>query len=240
MIHNSRELYGNRITAMDGDIGTLKDFLFDDRKWLVRYVVANTGLWLPGCTVLLSPHSLGEFDLHLKVLHVCLQRKQVKKSPAVDSQAPVSRQYEADYHRYYGLPAYWPRNAPLDFGLDQTGKEYNSEISGIFPRGTEDHKHLRSAKDVSGYRVEALDGNVGHVSGFLIDDRNWSIPAIVVENGHWYSEKQVLVSPNNICQVSYEDSTFFVNLTKSDVRKTPDTDLAKVMAGGDERNRFHD
>jgi hypothetical protein len=61
MSRTIKQLLGDQLGASDGDIGHVKDFYFDDKSWAVRYVVADTGSWLPGRQVLLSPHSFGSF-----------------------------------------------------------------------------------------------------------------------------------------------------------------------------------
>ena len=76
----------------------MKDFYFDDQSWAVRYVVADTGSWLSGRQVLLSPHSFGNFHQAGKILTVNLTRKQIESSPVIESHKPVSRQYEEEYY----------------------------------------------------------------------------------------------------------------------------------------------
>ena len=107
MLQSIKQLYGSRIGASDGDIGHVKDFYFNDLTWAVRYVVADTGNWLPGRQVLLSPHAFGGIYPAGKAMLVRLTRKQIEDSPAIDTHKPVSRQYEEEYHRYYGWPYYW-------------------------------------------------------------------------------------------------------------------------------------
>src|SRR5688572_23454620 len=97
-------LYGDKLGATDGDIGHVKDFYFDDQNWALRYLVVDTGSWLPGRQVLLSPHSLGHIDQANKILRLNLTRKQIEESPSIDSHQPVSRQYEEEYYQYFGWP----------------------------------------------------------------------------------------------------------------------------------------
>jgi len=35
-----------------------------------------------------------------------------------------------------------------------------------------DDKHLRSSQAITGYQIEATDGTIGRVSGFMVDDRS--------------------------------------------------------------------
>ena len=107
MLQSIKQLYGKKLGASDGEIGHVKDFYFDDQNWAVRYVVADTGTWLPGRQVLISPHAFGSLHQAGKVLRVNLTRKQIEDSPSIESHKPVSRQYEEEYYRYYGWPYYW-------------------------------------------------------------------------------------------------------------------------------------
>ena len=107
MLCSIKQLYGNKLGASDGDLGHVQDIYFDDQSWAIRYLVADTGTWLPGRQVLISPYSLGRLDQAEKLLRVNLTRSQMENSPAIESHKPVSRQYEAEYHRYYGWPLYW-------------------------------------------------------------------------------------------------------------------------------------
>lgn len=45
--------------------------------------------------------------------------------------------------------------------------------------------HLRSALEVSGYVIRALDGDLGHVEDVLFDDVNWATRYLVVDTSNW-------------------------------------------------------
>ena len=102
MLHSIQERYGEKLRASDGEIGHVRDFYFDDKNWTVRYLVADTGHWLTGRLVLISPHAFGHLHPEGKVLLVNLTRKQIEDSPSIDEHKPVSRQHEEEYHRHYG------------------------------------------------------------------------------------------------------------------------------------------
>ena len=93
-----------------------------------------------------------------------------------------------------------------------------------------DDIHLRSTKAVTGYHIQATDGPIGSVSSFMVDGRTWAIRELVVETGHWYSGKKILILPANIDRISYPDSTVFVNLAMEDIRQTSANDVAQVVA----------
>jgi uncharacterized protein YrrD len=230
MPHDITSLYGNRLGATDGDIGHVKDFYFDDRRWRIRYVVADTGSWLPRRQVLLSPHAFGPLEQQERILLVNLSRRQIEDSPLIDSHRPVSRQYETEYFRYYGWPVYWVGDGFGGFGgfPGVISARVASEADDQSSNQPED-AHLRSTRAVTGYQVHALDGTIGHVSDFVIDDKSWAIHEVVIQTGHWFSAKKVRISPRDIEKISYEHSAVYVTLPQKDVRRTVATGL--VTAG---------
>jgi hypothetical protein len=236
MFTNIKHLYGKKLGASDGDIGHVKDFYFDDKTWLIRYLVAETGSWLAERQVLLSPrafetNALRDSDENTHVLSVKLTRKQIEGSPSIDLHRPVSRQFEEEYHRYYGWPAYWPDGGMLGVaGFPVVTPPLAPEVPLHHGHNQRDDVHLRSTKAVTGYRIQATDGSIGSVRSFMVDGRTWAIRELVVETGHWYAGKKVLVLPLNIDRISYDDSTVFVNLTKEDIQQTSTNDVAQVVS----------
>jgi hypothetical protein len=107
MLRSVKSLEGFAIGATDGAIGKVKDFYFDDEAWVVRYVVVDTSAWLGGRDVLISPYSVGEPSWSGDILPVKVTKEQIKNSPSINSDRPVSRQYERSYLGYYGYPYYW-------------------------------------------------------------------------------------------------------------------------------------
>lgn len=217
MLHSIQQRYGEKLRATDGEIGHVRDFYFDDKNWIVRYLVADTGRWLTGRQVLISPQALGHLYPHGKVLLVNLTREQIEKSPSVDEHKPISRQHEEEYHRHYGYP-YYAESMPL-WGL----AGYPIVVPPPPPTATEKQgvdSHLRSARVVKGYRVEASDGVIGEVADFLIDGRTWTLREIVIESGHWYSGKEVRVPTEKIARISYTESTVYVDSPKAAIIDT--------------------
>src|ERR1700722_17187054 len=98
MLQSLKQLYGHQLAALDGEIGHVKDFYFDDQNWAVRYVVADTGSWPPCRQRLLSPRAFGSFSPSGKLAPVKLTRKKMENSPSIKWHKPVSRQYEEEYH----------------------------------------------------------------------------------------------------------------------------------------------
>jgi hypothetical protein len=230
MLQRIQLLYGKKLAALDGDIGHVKDFYFDDESWVIRYLVADTGSWLTGRLVLLSPYAFGKLDQSEKTLQKTLQIKlrkmQIENSPSIDLHKPVSRQYEIEYYGYYGWPPYW--NGDAMWGLSSYPMVLppsKKEIESQKKYHHREDKHLRSTQAVTGYHIQSVDGEIGHVSGFLVDDRSWEIRELVIETGHWYSGKEILIPPSKVERISYDESKVFVNLTMADIQQTSESDI---------------
>jgi hypothetical protein len=213
------------LDSLDGEIGRVKEFYFDDRHWIIRYLVAETGTWLADRQVLISPYALAAVNKEAKNIAVDLTKKQIEDSPSLDSDKPVSHQYEQAYYGYYGFPTYW--GGPYNWGA------YPYFIRDREARALEQQKeptphekgwdpHLRSTYGVSGHHIQALDGEVGHVADFIIDDETWAIRYLIVDTHNWWPGKKVLVSPQGVDRVSWGERKVFVNLSRETIKQSPE------------------
>ncbi|MEI7731895.1 MAG: PRC-barrel domain-containing protein [Verrucomicrobiota bacterium] len=237
MLQSIKALCGVKLGANDGHIGQVKDFYFDDQNWTIRYLVADTAAWLPGRQVLISPHSLGRLDATGDFLRVNLTRKQIEHSPSIELHKPVSRQYEEDYYRYYGWPYYWQGNAVWGMSgfpiLEMPATPFQREHTPASdpPPGEHSDAHLRSTNAVNGYHVQASDGPIGHLCDFLFYDRTWEIGRLVIKTDEWLADREVQLSTSKIDQISYEESTVYVKLTRADIEQGSALHLAPAGAG---------
>lgn len=216
MLQSINELEGFRICAEDGDIGAVEDLYFDDGHWTVRYLVVHTGKWLFGRQVLISPASAKGVNWPDRTISVNLTCDQVRNSPDLATDRPVSRQHEEELSAYYAWPSYW--------AVDPFGPEPMPLPLALAPGGHPVHKgdpHLRSAREVKGYHIEALDGPIGHVSDFVFDDATWKIVFLVVDAGSWLHERLVLIEPHWIDGISWGDRRVAVSLTRETVKTSP-------------------
>ena len=235
MLQSIKQLYGNKLGASDGEIGHVKDCYFDDRNWAVRYVVADTGSWLAGRQVLISPHVFGSLHQAGKVLRVNLARKQIENSPSIESHKPLSRQYEEEYYRYYGWPYYWQGDGLWGMSgfpiLELPPKPLTSEPAAASgPQSQRADTHLRSTQAMNGYHLQASDGTIGHVCDFMMDDKIWAIDQLVIKTGHRLSGKEVQIPSGKVDRISWDESKVFVNLTKEAILRAPACDDASVGA----------
>jgi len=244
MLRTIKELYGYSIGAVDGDIGQVKDLYLDDEAWVVRYLVVETGGWLSGRKVLISPMAIGDLDWAKRLLPVSITKEQVENSPDFDTEQPVTRQHELEYSGYYGYPFYWggmgywgggmyPNMMLLGYGGGATPQAQqeaqNAQALAEARRDANADPHLRSCKAITGYHIHASDGEIGHVSDMLIDDRTWAVRYLIVDTSNWWLGHKMLVAPQWIESVSWADSAVSVSLTRQAVKDAPVYDYSKTL-----------
>ncbi len=220
MLSKAKTLKGYKLDSLDGEIGKVEEFYFDDHHWTIRYLVANTGNWLPGRQVLISPHAMVAVIKEKQQITIDLTKKQIEDSPSLESDKPVSRQFELSYYGYYRWPEYWAGPnmwGPYPYIVHERDKRREP---------TQGEKtwdpHLRSTHVVSGYHIQAADGEVGHVEDFIIDDETWAIRYLIINTHNWWPGKKLLISPKWIERVSWDESKVFVNLTREAIKRSPE------------------
>jgi hypothetical protein len=221
MLSKAKTLQGYKLDSLDGEIGKVKEFYFDDRHWTIRYLVADTGNWLTGRQVLISPYALAAVNKEEQHISIDLTKKQIEDGPSLNTDKPVSRQFEQDYYGYYGYPMYW--GGPYMWGYypyivrdrEKWKEATRAEKASWGP-------HLRSTQDVSGHHIQAADDEIGHVEDFIIDDETWAIRYLIIDTRNWWPGKKVLVSPQWIERVSWDESKVFFNLTRAAIKQSPE------------------
>jgi hypothetical protein len=243
MLRNAKDLHGFTIRATDGELGTVDQLYFDDETWAIRYLTVETAGWLDGRQVLISPISVVRADWPARRLEVALTKKQVENSPDIDTHQPVSRQHEALYNRYYGYPYYW--GGPYLWGAGAYPADMI--IPPMVPVLVDEEipsepgdSHLRSTEGVSGYSIEAADGEIGHVDGFVVDDEAWAIRYLEVATRNWWPGKKVLVSPEWIERVSWADSKVYTALSREAIQNAPEyVEDVPITREYEDRLHFH-
>jgi len=208
MLIKAKVLKGYSLKSLDGDIGSAREFLFDDRFWAIRYLVANSESWLSDRRVLISPYSLSGLNDAEEQVSVQLTKKQIENSPSINTDEPVSRQFEGVYNGYYGYPDYW--GGPFMWGgypyilRDRAGLG----VSASKEKGWD--RHLRSTHEVTGYHLLALDGD------------SWAIRYLVVATKNWWPGKKVLISPKWIESVSWDAREVAIRMTREIIKAAPE------------------
>ncbi len=225
MLRSVKEIIGYDLEAKDGSIGRCHDFLYDDRDWVVRYLVADTGKWLPGRRVLVSPIALEKPDWDLRKLELDLTTDQVENAPSLSEDEPVSKQFEIDYYAYYGWPYYWvgpgiwgPYAVPRDLRRAEDKKAAETKEGGA------GDPHLRSSREVTGYHVAAADRDIGHVDDMIVDDTEWVIRYVVVDTRNWLPGRHVLVAPMWFTGIVWSQRKVHTDLTAEEIENSPEFD----------------
>jgi sporulation protein YlmC with PRC-barrel domain len=254
MLRSVNDVHGYTISASDGDVGNVEDLYFDDEAWGVRDLVVDTGSWLPGRKVLMSPFSVARTDGGERSIHVKLTREQVKDSPDIDTRKPVSRQHELEHLRYFGYPVYWggpylwglsgypmlaPGLAPRAAPAASVAAQKRERVLRDTDRRSEDSR-LRSTEQVKGYHILAADDGIGHVEGFIFDDEAWDIRYLVIDPANWWpGGRKALIATRWINGIDWPQRTVNVNVTRDAIRNSPDYD-PEVPITRDYEARLHE
>lgn len=225
MLRSLKDLENYRIHATDGDIGHVRDFLLDDERWAVRYLVVQTApsFFLDEHRVLISPVSFRQADWSTHRFHLALTMAKVKNAPNVDLDKPVSRQHERDYYRYHGYPYYW--GYPGLWGVGAYPSTLALDRATDAPDDATDEPpgdaHLRSAQEVRGYHVEGSDDTIGHVEDFIVDDQSWQVRYLVIDTSNYWFGKKVLVAPHWATRVSWTDRKVHIDMSRKAIKSSP-------------------
>lgn len=228
MLRHTSKTRGYAIEATDGPIGSITDFLFDDATWLVRWLVVDTGGFLGGKQVLLPPSALSHVNHIGRRFSVHLTKQQVKDSPNINFDEPVSNQMETDLYDYYGWSPYWSTGFYMG-GYGYAGGLFYPEDTGFGSRnrgGSVDRheqgdRNLRSVREVTGYHIHAKDGEIGHVTDFLLEDGDWSIHYLIVDTQNWWPGKKVLISPRSIISTDWAMRMVSLDVDRQSVKDSP-------------------
>ena len=228
MLLRVRGLRHYKFLAIDGEIGHLDQLYFDDRTWAVKYVVVDIGNWLSGRQVLISPTAILEVNAIQKTIHLKLTKDQIEKSADSYTHKTVARQHPTDYSILFG----WPYDPSL-FVPHQTrgystgenaGSESDADRSVDSPLDEENDPHLRSTDVVGAYHIMTLDGEIGHIEDFIVDDQTWTIRYAVVDTKNWWPGKKVLLATEWVLWISWAESNTYVSLPRARIANAPEFD----------------
>jgi uncharacterized protein YrrD len=221
MMRSVKKLRRVAVNATDGRIGHVEQVYFDDERWTIRYLVVDTGREFGDRRVLVSPMTVVVEETAARgAIDVRLTRGQVADGPDIDTEMPVSRQKELEFNRYFILPPYWG-------GTGVWGAQMlPAELMRLAPepsaaeQGSED-VHLRSSREIIGYRVRASDGKAGHVEDLLFEEASWRVRYIEVNTREWVGGRHVLVSPLWARSISWKSRAISLDLNAETVRSAP-------------------
>jgi hypothetical protein len=246
MLFAAGGLIGCAVAASDGHVGAVKDFLFDDRSWRVRWMVVDAGHRLQGRKVLIHPSAIGPLQLPPKpaipmlsfggemlAVAVNLTTRQIEASPEALEDEPVTQQMERRLYDHYGWDPFWGASS---FGADAivpepSGRPLPAEVAEgraadlDAPAGD---PHLGSAAAIKGYHVHAADGDIGAIDNLLIDDVRWLARYLVVDTGYWLPGKLVQLAAHAVTDIDWRERRVDVNVTRGEVKSAPEWDPAAI------------
>ncbi|MEJ7929540.1 PRC-barrel domain-containing protein [Ramlibacter sp. AN1015] len=240
------ELTKFEVHARDGRVGRVKDVYFDDDRLIVRHLVVDTGGWITGRQVLVSPHAVERLDHDSRTIVANLSRDQIEKAPGIDTDKPVSRQHEMEHYDYYGYPYYWTGFetwGALAYPMAYAGQAAGAGAAGAIAADQRDaapadrvaaeerealrrasDPHLRSSSEVIGYHIRAVDGSIGSLDDLLFDEGTWRITQLIVDTGKWLPGKRVGVAAERLHGVDWAQREVEVNLTREDIKASSPAD----------------
>ena len=241
MLRVGSALKGYAIKASDGEIGTVGDLLFDDTTWKIRWLVVDTASWLTGRKVLVHPSAIGKTDYEQRIVSVSLTKAQVKDSPAILMDQPVSRQMQNGLLDYYGWDPLWG-GSRFERGTFASPLAATHNLDAALRKATsfETHladqdPHLRSMVGVTGYHCHASDGAIGHVEDLLLDDAVWDIRYLIIDTRDWWAGQHVLLSPDAVTKISWSNSQVQLNVSRAQVKASPPWDPLSIVEQGYEK-----
>ncbi len=230
MERNIKSLTSYSIAATDGTIGEVDEFYFDDQSYKTRYLIVKTGSWLSGRSVLISPDAVSKQPWKNSIFPVNITKEQVKNSPDIDTDKPVSRQQEIDLYGHYQWQNYWGSglyagsSMGLGMGIGMPLPVVDEKVlteADKKDKHSDDDIHLRSTATITGYHIHATDGEIGHVNDFIIDDQTWQLTFVVVDTANWFGGKKVLIPIANIERIEWASDLLYLAIDKAAVDHSP-------------------
>lgn len=239
MKRNLKEFLRYHVKAKDGPEGKIKDFLFDEDSWIVRYIDSDFGKWFRSNRILVPQVFIDEPKWEEKIFPIRLDKKTIEKGPHIEDHMPVSREYETQLVQHYQLEPYWPYTyAPPSAG----SLFFPPRPLGIPPK-TIDEKEvkskLRSFQEVEGYNAIAKDKELGFIEDLIVDDHDWQIVYAVIDFTKLLPmSKKVLISIEGMKEISYVEHKVVLSLDPEKLKEAPHYDPDKILSKQDEKDLY--
>ena len=205
--------------ATDGEIGEVKEFYFDDETWSVRYLIIETGNWFSNKKVFIVPQALLIPDWENKNFPINLTKAQIKSSPDIDTDLPISLRQEIEMYSHYA----WERYSSSGFYAGDSASVMNprpvideeiiTENSSADSPADYD-PHLCSTERISGYHIHAINGDIGHLKDFIIDSETWKMTDLIIDTHNWIGGHKVLVPVRHVQEIQWENFKIIIDISK--------------------------
>lgn len=199
MLRRINELVDYSVREVDGKLGIVRDFLINRDDWKITYMEIDLTDWYPGKKVIIPPSRINIPDSKRFEIPVSLTKAEVENSPALELDEEICRKHEEELALHFG----W-------------------EPCFVSP-GNKD-VNLKSLKEMIGYHIHAVDGSIGYIEDFILDDKDWVVRYVVVNTRNWLPGKQVLMAPNWITSIIWEEDNVVVGHSQEDIKNSPEFD----------------
>lgn len=232
MILNLSDKLNYKVKTSNGKEGTVKDFLFDEEQWTIRYLDVDMGGFFTGRRILIPISKVEDGNWVNECFNLSIHSNELKKMPTLGDKKTVSRAYEAKLAKHFKTEEYWgrryvPSMAPPSMGVPQHVFQptQNRRMSGRVIKEDDIETSLRSFKEIKGYEVSAKNGKVGFVQDLLVESKYMGIISLIVQAkfGLGYS-KETIVANTFISEISFVEHSISLSLTKGEVLDSPEFD----------------
>jgi sporulation protein YlmC with PRC-barrel domain len=224
MLLAAKDIFECKIFSDGGECGRVRDILFDDSTWIVRYVVLRTDFADSHVDLLLPHDTTYGIDPAARTMKYKGLCEDIKYLRPLDLDPPISRQQQLTrkairlFAPFYNFGQSWGA-----VSMSTISEWYLRNSSSTVSQGR-DHQeakydpHLRSARKIIGYRVQALNGIIGRVTDIVINDTNHAIHSVIVEVRRWWKLARLILPVHYIRGISWATSRLAVGLDRKAVR----------------------
>jgi len=238
MKRSLKYLIGYSIESTDGPKGKVKDFLFDEDRWVIRYMEADLGNFFDMKRVLIPRTFFKSPDWENEKIPVNLDDRDIESCPALDKKMPVYRAYEMELNQHYDINNYWM----FDMAATENPMIYPPRPLGIPVKEVSEDEldtSLRSFNEVTGYHIKASDGTMGHIDDIIIDDDDWQIVYLIADTSNWLPwSKKVMLPLDFLGEISYVKQHVSIKLKKESIRNAPEFDINRPLKISEEKSVY--
>lgn len=221
------------VITTDGTKGKIKDFLFDEDTWIVRYMEADFGSFFKDKRILIPGVKFMEPGWNKQLFPVQLTKEEIGNSPSPEADQPVSKRFEQQLGKYYNYM--WPWSYSVAPGAIGSYPVRPFTIPEKTVTEEQVDTNLRSLKEVTGYDIHAFDGNIGHLEDLITEEADWQIVYVIADTGGLFSSRKVILSVGWLKKISYSRKEVFMDLYKETVENAPEYDSEYPFAADYEK-----
>jgi hypothetical protein len=212
VLRGLKGLIGYTLEAKDGRVGTVSDFYFEMKNWHVPYLVADTGVLMPGRKVLIETGGLLAPQWKAECFPLDCTKGEILERPGLEDVeiAPENVQPEA------AAMVHW---APMD--VPQAGMLLPVTLPKRHRAPQGDGAELYSFRELLGYRVRAADALFGRLDDLVFDDEEFALRLAVVDTGTWFGGRRVYIPSTRVAGIHADMKEIHIPLAREVITQAP-------------------